>query len=173
MQLPVTLPKRLLSGFNHETINRIIDYLRMITPMESRTVKPSYTTQGTSYRAIVPAESGGGEAIDTWTVLGYRMTSTNIVRIQKRYVNYADAGLVSTIEEQDVLLSGTDVFIYAECSRVAPFSAICPVRIAATFPTSSQTYINLVLYRFDLSYGVYNLGVPGWVNFNLASPVTY
>ena len=87
--------------------------------------------------------------------------------IKARAAVLHSAGLVGSIAEQDINLSGAAAWVYAEIPRGSTGTVNAPVRVSASRPSSDATYLCPVLYRFDQSGALYVLGHCGWWDINL------
>lgn len=108
-----------------------------------------------------------GGSIDTWLLLGYRLTGS-VLRIKARAAVFHSISITATVAEQNVLLSGSAAWVYAEVAR---HTGVTAVHVAAARPGSDQTYLNWVLYRFDLSGSAYVLGHCGMWDLNVDNPI--
>jgi hypothetical protein len=166
MRSAYILPAKLLRGVHRKKINEILDYLAGERLNDTPSMRFDRTTAGIFPTVRIP-QSSALSAIDTWTYFGYRFKAATILSIKARAVVMHSAGFVGTIAEQDVNLSGTTAWVYAEVPRGLVGSSPVPVRIGTGRPTSDTAYINLALYRFDKSGILWVLGHCGWWDVNL------
>lgn len=152
---PVIRPGKPLSARRYEKTDRLV-----------RNIVGSGSTRVT-YRNGKIHISGGGQ-IDTWVYFGFRLLQNNTIRIKARSVVFHSSAQVAEIAEQDILLSGNEAWIYASVNRM---TNIATVSVSATRPASDGTFLNLVLYRFDLSGSSYALAHCGWWDFNFHLPL--
>jgi hypothetical protein len=112
----------------------------------------------------------GGGALNTWTFFGYRFVAgTNTLQVKARAVVFHSSGLTANIAESDVLLSGAAAWVYAQVNRTTgATSVLCGSARPASDP---ESYLNVVLYRFDLSGTRYVLGHCGWWDTNIDLPL--
>ena len=164
------LPKKLQRGFNRNTINALIEWAQEQKIMPTPTVRPSYTTRGVQLRAVIPPQSPG-DTFDTWTYMGYRFKTSRIITIKARSAIFHSANFIGNVAQQNVLLSGSSAWVYAEIDRTAESGLPVPVRVADSRPSSDQTFLNWALYWFDLVADVYVLGHVGAWDLNVDSPI--
>ena len=130
-------------------INNIIDAINRLTPIESPTVKPSFTSSGVSYRAIVPNVS---PAIDKSipTMFGIKSIQGNIVIINggKIWVGKTEKAV-----DQAYITINTDSYVGYEYSYSSGGLSI--VNFGSTFATDDG-FIRKPLYHFKYTENTVN-----------------
>lgn len=132
--------------------SQIVDYLRAITPKSSATIAVSQGAGGTVFELRRQPAMRGGDSFP-WDKIAFGRTFTydsedNVTictiypgAIRKHGI--ADHTLADSV---DVNLPATDCTVYLEAQRGTSDAPI--VKVAATAPSSNNSYLRIPLYDF-------------------------
>jgi hypothetical protein len=135
MTMPVKLPAR-IRGFRSGIINEILDYLRALTPINSRTVKHEVTVDG-----MKTVTTGMGDLPPGDRNLEVTFQGASAF-VNPGYIQIG--GVISEVTtETEKALSGTPVYVYAQIPRADKTSLTLLTHNSR--PTSDGTYFRFVL----------------------------